>query len=98
MTVFLKKPLAFSRSSEYFFELFNVSLSSFNIPARKSNIYRKALITVANHSEAKKISVNSTISLKGIVKAIFNDTIHVQIGGKVITLQTSDFAVDKPTQ
>jgi hypothetical protein len=98
MTVFLKKPLAFSRSSEYFFELFNVSLSSFNIPARKSNIYRKALITMANHSEAKKISVNSTISLKGIVKAIFNDTIHVQIGGKVITLPTSDLTVDKPTQ
>lgn len=53
---------------------------------------------MANHSEAKKISVNSTISLKGIVKAIFNDTIHVQIGGKVITIPTSDFAVDKPTK
>lgn len=53
---------------------------------------------MANHSEVKKISVNSTISLKGIVKAIFNDTIHVQIGGKVITIPTSDFAVDKPTK
>ncbi|MBZ5752562.1 MULTISPECIES: hypothetical protein [Metabacillus] len=32
------------------------------------------------------ITVDATISLKGIVKAIFQDTIHVQIGGKVITL------------
>ncbi|WP_335503178.1 hypothetical protein [Neobacillus drentensis] len=53
---------------------------------------------MANPSESKKISVNSTISLKGIVKAIFNDTIHVQIGGKVITLPTSEFAVDNPRQ
>ncbi|MDN3015322.1 hypothetical protein V7161_17655 [Neobacillus drentensis] len=49
---------------------------------------------MANHSESKKISVNSTISLKGIVKAIFNDTIHVQIGGKIITLPTSDFLLE----
>jgi hypothetical protein len=53
---------------------------------------------VANQAESKKISVNSTISLKGIVKAIFNDTIHVQIGGKIITLPTSDFSLDKPAQ
>jgi hypothetical protein len=52
---------------------------------------------MANQTESKKISVNSTISLKGIVKAIFNDTIHVQIGGKVITIPTSEFALDKPT-
>lgn len=37
-----------------------------------------------------QISVNSTISLKGLVKAIFNDTVHVQIGGKVITLPIAD--------
>ncbi|MBO1510716.1 hypothetical protein [Metabacillus bambusae] len=36
------------------------------------------------------ITVDSTISLKGIVKAIFKDTIHVQIGGKVITLPISN--------
>jgi hypothetical protein len=60
--------------------------------------YRKALINVANQTESKSISVNSTISLKGIVKAIFNDTIHVQIGGKVITIPTSEFALDKPAQ
>lgn len=36
------------------------------------------------------IAVDSTISLKGIVKAIFKDTIHVQIGGKIITLPKSD--------
>jgi hypothetical protein len=52
---------------------------------------------MANQTESKKISVNSTISLKGIVKAIFNDTIHVQIGGKVITIPASEFALDKPT-
>lgn len=40
--------------------------------------------------ESKEISVDSTISLKGLVKAIFKDTIHVQIGGKVITLPLSD--------
>ncbi|MED4205101.1 hypothetical protein [Neobacillus mesonae] len=50
---------------------------------------------MANQSEAKKISVNSTISLKGIVKAIFNDTVHVQIGGKVIPIPASEFAIDK---
>lgn len=52
---------------------------------------------MANHSESKKISVNSTISLKGIVKAIFNDTVHVQIGGKVISLPVKDFGIEKPT-
>lgn len=40
--------------------------------------------------EDNNISVNSTVSLKGLVKAIFNDTIHVQIGGKVITLPLAD--------
>ncbi|MED4205098.1 hypothetical protein [Neobacillus mesonae] len=54
---------------------------------------------MANQTESKKnISVNSTISLKGIVKAIFNDTVHVQIGGKVITIPTSEFLVEKPAQ
>ncbi|WP_197089653.1 hypothetical protein [Bacillus sp. SA1-12] len=38
----------------------------------------------------KQIAVNSTISLKGIVKAIFNDTVHVQIGEKIIALPISD--------
>jgi hypothetical protein len=56
------------------------------------------LITLANQSDSKKIAVNSTISLKGIVKAIFNDTIHVQIGGKIIPIPASDFLMEKPTQ
>ncbi|MCM3764364.1 MULTISPECIES: hypothetical protein [Bacillaceae] len=53
---------------------------------------------MANQSESKKISVNSTISLKGIVKAIFNDTVHVQIGGKIITLPVKDFGLENSTQ
>ncbi|MBT2727750.1 hypothetical protein ACSU6B_04335 [Neobacillus sp. C211] len=53
---------------------------------------------MANKAEAKKISVNSTISLKGIVKAIFNDTVHVQIGGKIITLPASELLLEKPLQ
>lgn len=53
------------------------------------------LIYMANQSNSKKISVNSTISLKGIVKAIFNDTVHVQIGGKIITLPISEYKLDK---
>jgi len=44
---------------------------------------------MAANSDVKKISVDSTVSLKGIVKAIFNDTIHIQIGGKIITLPAS---------
>jgi len=40
----------------------------------------------AENQEKNNLSVDSTISLKGIVKAIFNDTVHVQIGGKVISL------------
>jgi hypothetical protein len=56
------------------------------------------LVNLANQSESKKISVNSTISLKGIVKAIFNDTVHVQIGGKIITVPVSDFMFEKPSQ
>jgi hypothetical protein len=43
------------------------------------------MATETNHP----ITVDSTISLNGIVKAIFKDTIHVQIGGKVITLPIS---------
>lgn len=50
---------------------------------------------LATNSDSKKIDVNSTISLKGIVKAIFNDTVHVQIGGKIITLPIGDFLLDK---
>jgi hypothetical protein len=53
------------------------------------------LINLANKSDSNNISVNSTISLKGIVKAIFNDTVHVQIGGKIITLPKSDYMLDK---
>ncbi|MEH7107157.1 MULTISPECIES: hypothetical protein [Bacillaceae] len=53
---------------------------------------------MAKKSESKKISVNSTISLKGIVKAIFNDTVHVQIGGKVISLPVADFSAENPSQ
>ncbi|GLY11192.1 hypothetical protein [Bacillus badius] len=44
---------------------------------------------MAANAETNKISVDSTVSLKGIVKAIFNDTIHIQIGGKIITLPAS---------
>lgn len=41
------------------------------------------------------ISIDSTISLKGIVKAIFQDTVHVQIGGKIITMPLKDFQLLK---
>jgi len=37
------------------------------------------------------ITVDSTISLKGIVKAIFDNTVHIQIGGKIITMPITDF-------
>lgn len=37
------------------------------------------------------ITVDSTISLKGIVKAIFDNTVHIQIGGKIITMPVADF-------
>jgi hypothetical protein len=54
------------------------------------------LNNLVQNNESKNLSVNSTISLKGIVKAIFNDTIHVQIGGKIITLPASDFLLESP--
>lgn len=50
---------------------------------------------MTKNPENKNISVDSQISLKGLVKAIFNDTIHVQIGGKVITLPMADLNVNK---
>ena len=37
----------------------------------------------------KEVAVDSMVQLKGIVKAIFKDTIHVQIGEKIISLPTS---------
>lgn len=45
------------------------------------------------NQEKENLSVDATVSLKGIVKAIFKDTVHVQIGGKVISLplSSSDF-------
>lgn len=46
-------------------------------------------------TDDKNISVDSQISLKGLVKAIFNDTIHVQIGGKVITIPIADLNANK---
>lgn len=50
---------------------------------------------MTKNPENKNISVDSQISLKGLVKAIFNDTIHVQIGGKVITIPMADLNVNK---
>lgn len=44
---------------------------------------------MTSSADPGKITVNSTISLKGIVKAIFKDTVHVQVGGKIITLPIS---------
>lgn len=44
---------------------------------------------MGNASE-NRLLVNSTISLKGLVKAIFHDTVHVQVGGKVISLPIAD--------
>lgn len=44
--------------------------------------------------EMKDIDVNSTISLKGLVKAIFKDTIHVQIGGKIFALPIADLKLN----
>jgi len=58
----------------------------------------KVLINLANQNESKIISVNSTISLKGIVKAIFNDTVHVQIGGKIIPIPASDFLIENQSK
>ncbi len=55
------------------------------------NIYLERRIALTTNNESKKeITVNSTVQLKGIVKAIFNDSIHVQIGGKIITLPASN--------
>lgn len=53
------------------------------------NPERRIALT-ANNEPKKEITVNSTVQLKGIVKAIFNDSIHVQIGGKIITLPASN--------
>jgi hypothetical protein len=43
----------------------------------------------------KEVTVNSTVVLKGIVKAIFTDNIHVQIGGKVISLPITEVNIVK---
>lgn len=55
----------------------------------KTNLLRKVIKTMTENQDKKNLSVDSTVSLKGIVKAIFKDTIHVQIGGKIITLPIS---------
>ncbi len=41
-------------------------------------------------SGMKNLTANSTVSINGLVKAIFGDTIHIQIGGKVIALSLKD--------
>lgn len=50
---------------------------------------------MTKNPENKNIAVDTQVSLKGLVKAIFNDTIHVQIGGKVITLPITDLNINK---
>ncbi|NMD71035.1 hypothetical protein HHO41_12080 [Bacillus sp. DNRA2] len=50
---------------------------------------------MAKKPENKKISVDSSVTLKGFVKAIFNDTIHVQIGGKIIPIPATDLNLEK---
>jgi hypothetical protein len=52
-------------------------------------------LIMANKSESKDISVNTPVTLKGFVKAIFNDTIHVQIGGKIIPIPASELQLEK---
>jgi hypothetical protein len=41
------------------------------------------------------ITIDSPVTLKGLVKAIFKDTIHVQIGGKIIPIPANDLLLDK---
>lgn len=40
--------------------------------------------------DSKKLAVDSPVLLKGIVKAIYKDTVHIQIGGKIIALPASN--------
>jgi len=89
----------FSSSAELPLNYLNFSKNKAGISYVSSKYIRyslgKVLIYMADDQIAKKISVNSTISLKGIVKAIFNDTVHVQIGGKIIPIPASDFKLEK---
>jgi hypothetical protein len=41
------------------------------------------------NTQTKKLSIDTPIALTGIVKAIYEDTIHVQIGGKIIPIPIS---------
>lgn len=53
------------------------------------------LVIMAKKASDKNISVDSSVTLKGFVKAIFNDTIHVQIGGKIIPIPATDLQLEK---
>ncbi|MBE4907657.1 hypothetical protein IMZ08_06275 [Bacillus luteolus] len=48
-----------------------------------------------NYDVKKQVTVDSTVLLQGIVKAIFKDNIHVQIGGKVISLPITEVNIAK---
>ncbi|MGD6941509.1 hypothetical protein ACQCT6_05715 [Cytobacillus gottheilii] len=43
-----------------------------------------------NKSEKKNVNIGTNVSLNGLVTAVFDNMVHVQIGAKIVTVQMKD--------
>ncbi|MEH7125799.1 hypothetical protein V7122_04250 [Bacillus sp. JJ1532] len=41
-------------------------------------------------NEKKDVNIGSKVSLNGLVTAVFDNMVHVQIGAKIVTVQMKD--------
>ncbi|WP_249365249.1 hypothetical protein [Cytobacillus citreus] len=41
-------------------------------------------------NEKSDLNIGSNVSLNGLVTAVFDNMVHVQIGAKIVTVQTKD--------
>lgn len=43
-----------------------------------------------NKSEKKNVNIGTNVSLNGLVTAVFDNMVHVQVGAKIVTVQMKD--------
>ncbi|KAB2331060.1 hypothetical protein [Bacillus mesophilum] len=51
-----------------------------------------------NKSEKKNVNIGTNVSLNGLVTAVFDNMVHVQVGAKIVTVQMKDLLNDSILQ
>ncbi|MFS0594112.1 hypothetical protein AB1L05_21295 [Cytobacillus horneckiae] len=47
-------------------------------------------VTNIRKNEKKDVSIGANVSLNGLVTAVFDNVVHVQIGAKIVTVHMKD--------